>query len=92
MSPTVVDDLAYVREFTGLTGSELAELFHTSTEEMQDWLRGGEVPSAITERVHAVAAFVRRTPANPTNLAAERYARAAARAPGTISAPGGRRR
>jgi transcriptional regulator with XRE-family HTH domain len=75
MSPTVVDDLAYVREFIGLTDSELAELFRASTEEVQEWLHGGDVRPETAERVHAVADFVRRTPANPTNLGASQHLR-----------------
>jgi hypothetical protein len=75
MTPTAVDDLAYIREFVGLTDSELAELFGASTEEVHEWLHGVEMPPDTARRIHAVADFVRRTPAEPTDLDAARRLR-----------------
>jgi transcriptional regulator with XRE-family HTH domain len=75
VTPTVVDDLAYIREFVGLAGAELADLFGASTEEVQKWFHGAEVPPDTARRIHAVADFIRHTPAEPTDLDASRRLR-----------------
>jgi hypothetical protein len=75
MTPTVTEDLAYVREFVGLANSELAGLFGASSEQVDEWLHDGDVPPDAARRVHAVADFVRRTPAKPTDLDTSRRLR-----------------
>ena len=65
---TAVQDLAYIRQFAGLSDEEVARLFGASPEELRGWLETERVPGPTAESIRAVAEHVRRSVAAPTRL------------------------
>jgi hypothetical protein len=64
----LIDDLAYIRQFVGLSDSELAELCGVSADTVRGWFDGGEIPRDLAPRIQRVAQEVRRHAADPTRL------------------------
>ena len=69
---TVAQDLAYIRQFVGLSDDEVARLFGTTPGELRAWLETDRIPAPTAERVRAVAERVRRSAADPTRLGVAR--------------------
>jgi transcriptional regulator with XRE-family HTH domain len=65
---TAAQDLAYIRQFAGLSDEEVARLFGASLSELRGWLETDRIPGPTAERIRAVAEHVRRSAADPTRL------------------------
>jgi hypothetical protein len=65
---TAAQDLAYIRQFVGLSNEEVARLFGATPGELRVWLETGRIPGSTAERIRAVAERVRRSAADPTRL------------------------
>jgi hypothetical protein len=69
---TSAQDLAYIRQFVGLSDDEMARLFGTTPGELRTWLETDEIPALTAGRIRAVADVVRRSAADPTRLGVAR--------------------
>lgn len=69
---TAAQDLAYIRQFVGLSDEEVARLFGSTPAELRVWLETDEIPAPAAERIRAVAERVRRSAADPTRLGVAR--------------------
>jgi transcriptional regulator with XRE-family HTH domain len=62
------EELAYIRQFVGLSDEEVSRLFGVTPETVRAWFATGDVPDADAERIRQVADRVRRSGADPTRL------------------------
>jgi hypothetical protein len=64
----ITDDLAYIRQFAGLSDEELARLFAATPEMVRSWFDTGDVAEPTATRIREVAERVRSSAADPTRL------------------------
>jgi hypothetical protein len=69
---TAAQDLAYIRQFVGLSDEEVSRLFGATRGELRVWLETDRIPGPTAQRIRAVAERVRQSAAAPTRLGVTR--------------------
>ena len=59
MGASLIDDLAYIRQFAGLSDAELGEPFGVPPGTVRAWFEGGDIPPDTHPRIERVAQKVR---------------------------------
>lgn len=68
MDTHLIDELAHIRQFAGLSDSELSDLFDTTPDAVRGWFHGDHIPDETAVRIRSVSDVVRSSAASPTHL------------------------